>query len=167
MNLTAWLRPYVQRPAEPHALTADDAAADLLDLALSGDTDAAAVCRGVLRDSLTRLIKSQRQAGHVTTLVAGARRSRVKTMPSQPVVDDSTGEQLGWSLTDLWDMTHPQVQAQLYRWQRERQQVSDRIAVYRAVDRCMTAHPECATAREAWLADGRSTDKIDLSAGAA
>lgn len=164
MNVTAWLRPYVERQAEPHALSAEDAARDLLALALAGDEDAAAAVEARLRDSLTREIKTQRQNGHVTTLVAGGRRSQVKTMPSKPLVSPDTGEQLGWSLTDLWDMTADDLAALLQRQLRERQSVSDRIAVTRRLLDALARHPDCATARQAWVADGRSLDEIDLSA---
>lgn len=164
MNLTAWLRPYVDRLNEPHAMSAEDAAHDLLDLALSGDDDAAEACRSRLRESLTREIKSQRQAGHTTTLVAGKRRAKVKTMPSRPLVSVDTGEQMGWNLSDLWDLNLTDLGALLQRQLRERLSVSDRIIVTRRLLACLERHPECATAREAWLADGQSLTEIDASA---
>lgn len=167
MNLTLWLRPYVERPAEPHALSAEDAAHDLLALALTGEEGAAEAVRSRLRDALTREIKAQRQSGHVTTLVAGKRRTRIKTMPSKPLVSVDTGEQMGWSLTDLWDMTNDELAALLQRQLRERVSVGDRITVTRRLLDALLRHPKAKTARDAWAADGRSIDEVNLSAGAA
>ena len=164
MNLSTFLAPYIARQAEQHAQSAEDAAFDLIDQVLDGDDDARQVALLSLRDSFTRQIKVGRQAGHVTTLVAGNRRAPVKTMPSQPLVSAESGEQLGWSLTDLWDMDADGLQELLRRQLKERQQVSDRIAVTRSLIAALAAHPECATARCAWLADGRSFTEIDLSA---
>lgn len=164
MNLTNWLREYSDRTAEPHAYSATDAAFDLFDLALSGEQWAVDAVRAELKDSLTKRIKSQRQAGHTTAVLLGKRRSEVKTMPAVPRVSVETGEQLGWSLADLWDMDETALRDLLTRQERERRQVGDRIAVTRALLTALAAHPECTTARCAWLAEGRSIGEIDLSA---
>lgn len=164
MNLTTWLREYADRNAEPHAYSATDAAFDLLDLALTGEEWAVDAVRAELKDSLTKRIKAQRQSGHTTAVLLGKRRSEVKTMPAVPMVSADTGEQLGWSLTDLWDMDAAGLRDLLTRQEKERRQVGDRIAVTRALLAALAAHPECTTARCAWLADGRSVSEIDLSA---
>lgn len=159
-----WLRDFTDRTAEPHALTARDAAEALLSHFEAGEDWTRDVLLGHLADSLTRRIKSARQAGHVTTLVRGNRRSTVKTMPSRPQVDPDTGEQLGWSLADLWDLDAAGLREVLAAQTSEQQGVIDRITVTRRLLEVLSRHPECETARCAWLADGRSIDEIDLSA---
>jgi hypothetical protein len=162
--ISDWLRPYTERAAEPHALSARDAAEHLLAQHTAGEPWAQEVLLSHLTDSLTRRIKAARQAGHVTTLIRGKRRARVKTMPSRPHVDQQTGEQLGWSLADLWDLDATGLRAVLAAQTSEQQGVIDRITVTRRLLDALARHPECTTAREAWLAEGRSHDEIDLSA---
>ena len=160
MSVTTWLRRYVDRKAEPHSESATDAAFDLLERAESGEQWAREATLIRLRDALTREIKTARQSGYTTTLVKGERRATVKTMPSQASVDPTTGEQLSWQLTELWDMNEAQLSELLAAQIRERRSADDRVTVTRKVLAVLKAHPDCATARCAWLADGRSLDEV-------
>ncbi len=150
---------------EPHTVSATEASSALLSLALAGETWAQDRLYELARAALVKDIKDRRQAASVITFTDGAgRKRRMKTAVSRPQVDQESGESAGWQLVLAWDMTAEELNALLLDLQRSSREVRERITAVRALLDALAAHPECATAREAWQAEGRSLDEIDLSA---
>lgn len=159
-----FLRQFVDRN-EPHTISASEAAATLLDLALAGELWARDRLYLLARAALTKEIKEQRQSASIVQFTDGAgRKRRMKTAHSRPLVNEDTGEVESFQLVLAWDMDAAALNALLAELQRSSREVRERIAAVRALLDALARHPECATAREAWAADGRSVDEIDLSA---
>lgn len=164
MSYDQFISEFVDR-AEPHTVSADDAAASLLDLALAGEGWALQHVYADLRAMELKNIKQRRQAASVVTFTDGSgRKRRMNTAVSRPQFDRATGELKSWQLVLAWDMDAAALNAHLLILQRESLEVRDRINAVRALLDALARHPECATARDAWAADGRTVAEIDLSA---
>lgn len=154
---------YVARD-EPHTVSATEAAAALLDLALAGETWARSALFEKARAALVKEIKESRQAASTITFTdAGGHKRRLKTAVSRPHHDPITGD-VAVQLDLLWDMDETGLFDLLADLQRSSREVRQRVAAVRALLDALAKHPECTTAREAWTAEGRSFDEIDLSA---
>jgi transcription elongation GreA/GreB family factor len=164
MSYEDFLGDYVDRD-EPHTVSATDAARQLLDLAVAGELWARQRVFELTRAALIKEIKERRQAASEITFTDGAgRKRRMKTAHSRPMVNRESGEVESYQLVLAWDMDAEALNALLLDLQRSSREVRERIAAVRALIDALARHPECTTAREAWTADGRSTDEIDLSA---
>ncbi len=168
MTYQSFLRPFVERQAEPHTLTADEARDALLTAAADGEEWAATVVSEAVRARCLRNIKEQRQAPHRAAFTdARGRKRTVNTAVSLPVRDEASGDVIAHQLVIEWDMGAEQLNAVMARLSQAALEVRGRVQVARALLDSIGRHPKAKTAREAWLADGRSIDEIDLSAGAA
>lgn len=164
MSYDEFFADHVNR-SEPHTVTATEAASALLSLALAGEIWAQQALFEKARAALTKDIKEARQAASVITYTdAVGKKRRMKTAVSVPVRDDDSGDVEAFQLVLVWDMDAAALNALLADLQRQSREVRERITAVRALLDALARHPECATAREAWLADGRSVDEIDLSA---
>lgn len=164
MTYDEFISEFVDR-SEPHTITATEATAALLDLADAHDPWAVSKVAELVRSQLVGDIKKRRKAPHQATYTdSGGRKRRINTMISQPVVDRESGDVVAFQGVLEWDMDAAQLNAYLAKLQRDSREVRDRIEAVRALLDAMQRHPECPTAREAWLADGRSLTEIDLSA---
>lgn len=164
MSYDDFLAQHVARD-EPHTLTATEAAASLLDLALAGEVWARDKMFDLARAALIKEIKERRQAASIVVYTDGAgRKRRMKTAVSRPQVNRETGEVESYQLVLAWDMDAEALNAVLLDLQRSSREVRERINAVRALLDALERHPRCRTARDAWLADGRSVDEIDLSA---
>lgn len=98
----------------------------------------------------------------VTYIRANGRRVRKTTSYSRSIRSPESGEIVGQELQVWWGYNR----AQLVDLQRDISTQERHLAdVVEAIGRLVAAmdrHPECATAREAWEADGHSVDEIDL-----
>lgn len=165
MSYDEFLSDYVTRRGEPHTVTATDAAAALLDLALAGEMWARDRLFTLTRAALVGEIKERRQADSVVMFTDGSgRKRRMKTAISRPQVDRDSGEVESYQLVLAWDMDAAALNDLLRDLQRNSRELRERIAAVRALLDALDRHPECSTARDAWLAAGRSVDEIDLSA---
>ncbi len=136
-----------------------------MSLALAGEVWALSRLTDLARASLLKDIKERRQASSVVLFTDGAgRKRRMKTAHSRPQRDEATGEVTSWQLVLAWDMDAEALNALLLDLQRSHREAGQRVAAVRELLDVLARHPECATAREAWLADGRRLDEIDLSA---
>lgn len=169
MTYQSFLRPYVERQAEPHTLTAEQAADALMKAFSDEQPWAVAVVREAVRARCLRNIKEQRQAPHRAEFVdSKGRRRSVNTAVSLPVRDVGTGDVVAHQLVIEWDMDAARLNDVLVRLSRDAREVRGRIQVAQALLAALSRHPECKTARQAWIADGRSINEINLStAGAA
>lgn len=165
MNYQSFLRPFVERQSEPHTLTADEACDALLRAAADGQGWAKTVIAESVRARCLRNIKEQRQAPHRASFIdARGRKRTVNTAVSLPVRDDGSGDVIAHQLVIEWDMDAEQLNGVMARLSQAALEVRGRVQVARALLDALARHPECATARDAWAADGRSVDEIDLSA---
>jgi hypothetical protein len=99
----------------------------------------------------------------VTYIRADGRRVRKTVAYSRPMRSQASGEIVGRQMQAWWGMSRSAI-LDLRREVAELSiRLSDVIAALDALIDAMTRHPEFATAREAWEADGRSVDEIDLS----
>ena len=166
MTYPEFFAEFVERD-EPHTVSATEAAAALLDLALAGEPWARSALFDKARASLVKEVKEARQAASTITFTdAVGQKRRLKTAVSRPHRDPLTGD-VAVQLDLLWDMDQAGLFDLLADLQRSSREVRQRVAAVRALLDALERHPECTTAREAWVADGRSVDEIDLSAGAA
>lgn len=164
MSYEAFIRDYIDR-SEPHTDTATDAARDLLAEARAGEPWALTKLFDLARASLVREIKERRAAAHVITYIDGnGKKRRMNAAVSQPVYDEKSGEVAHYNLVIEWDMDARQLNRLMAQLQNAATEVAERRSAVRALLDALAAHPECATARDAWLAEGRSLDEIDLSA---
>jgi hypothetical protein len=167
MNYQSFLRPFVERKAEPHTITADDACAALMDAFAEQEPWAIAVVHESVRARCLRNIKEQRQAPHKATFIDTKGRARaVNTALSRPIRDEDSGDVVAHQLVIEWDMDAAQLNAVLAHLSQSAVELRGRIQVARALLDALARHPKCKTAREAWTADGKALDSIDLRAAA-
>jgi len=98
----------------------------------------------------------------VTYIRADGRRTRKTVAYSRPTRSAESGEIVGRQMQAWWGMSRAAV-AELRRELVEQdERLRDVIAALDRLLAAMDAHPNCATAREAWEADGHDVDEIDL-----
>jgi hypothetical protein len=110
-------------------------------------------------DDYTRVFKDM----NTTTFIrADGRRTRKTVAYSRPRRSAESGEIVGRQMQAWWGMARPAVEALRHELSAQGDRIADSVAGLDRVLAAMDRHPECATAREAWEADGRSVDEIDL-----
>lgn len=103
----------------------------------------------------------------VTYIRADGRRVRKTVAYSREMRSAASGEIVGRQMQAWWSMSRAAVAELRNDMARQSDQLD---VVVEALDRLIAAmdrHPECATAREAWEADGRDIGEIDLGEAAA
>lgn len=98
----------------------------------------------------------------ITYIRADGRRVRKTTSYSRPTRSESSGEIVGMQMAAWWDMDRNE----LVMLRKDIGSQTDRLgdvfdALGQVID-AMDRHPDCGTAREAWIAEGRSLAEIDL-----
>ena len=150
---------------EPHTDVATDMAQALLDLYAArepiGTTKVFEATRALCIEALKDFIA---EPSKVTVITRSGRAYKKRTAVSRATLDRETGELVGYQMVIEWDMTSVELNALLADLTRNASELRVRISVVRALLDALDRHPECRTAREAWIADGRSTEQIDLSA---
>lgn len=119
------------------------------------------------RDSADRdYTSAYKSLNSVTYITRDGTRRRKTTGYSRPIRSENSGEIIGREMTMWWDYSR----AQLIDLRSERAIDAERLAdITHAIDLligAMDAHPECATAREAWEAEGHAVTEIDLGEAA-
>lgn len=148
---------------EPHSDIADDMARELLDQ--QGEPWADAIIVTAVRDHCREALnKAHKELTSFTVITRAGRQRKVNSSAVQRVRDKASGDIIGVQRHDWWDYDLAQMDALLDETLRSRQEITERVDLYRAVRDSLARHPECTTAREAWLADGRDLAEIDLSA---
>lgn len=100
----------------------------------------------------------------VTYIRADGRRVRKTVAYSRPMRSQVSGEIVGRQMQAWWGMSRAAILDLRREVVEQSVRLSDVIAALDALLSAMDRHPECATAREAWEADGRNVDEIDLGA---
>lgn len=103
------------------------------------------------------------KALHSVTYIRGdGRRVRKTTGYSRPIRSAESSEIIGYQMQSWWDMDLNQLVLLEADLERQHEQLNDSRAAVRAAREALQRHPECGTAREAWLAEGRSLAEIDV-----
>lgn len=103
------------------------------------------------------------KACNSVTVYTARGKKRKTTAYSRPKRSPESGEIVGYQMQTWWGMGRMEI-AELERdLAIQVDQVADSLEQVRALAAAMDRHPDCATAADAWVADGRSLDEIDLS----
>lgn len=157
---------FVERMSEEsHTLLAGEFADVVLDAYAADEVWADSIVRTALHNYCReRLNEAHKQLHGVRAVMSSGRVRMVTASTIKRVRDEASGDIVGLQRAALWDFTRPELESELRELLSGRQELNDRIEVRRELLAAMDRHPECSTVREAWLADGRSLDEIDLSA---
>lgn len=90
------------------------------------------------------------------------RRIRKTTSYSRAMRSAESGEIVARQHMIIWDYDRNQLQLWRDDMARQAGQLDDSVCIGDQLLAAMDRHPDCATAREAWLAEGRSLSEIDL-----
>jgi len=111
----------------------------------------------------TRIFKD---LNHVTYIRADGRRVRKTVAYSRPQRSVATGEIIGRQMQAWWGMSRAAVEDLRSEMFEQGERIDDVITALDHLVAAMDRHPECSTAREAWEAEGRSVEEINLGGAA-
>lgn len=140
----------------------------IVDLVLTADRDGELWAAEVLNrwaisgadDDYTKAFKSLNE---VTYIRKDGRRVRKTVGYSRPIRSAASGEIVGRQMQALWGMGRAAVATLRNELAEQRGRLDEGLAALDSLLAAMDRHPECATAREAWEADGHNIAEIDLS----
>lgn len=127
-------------------------------------------------DTLTRWAKSGADADYtktfkdmntVTFIRRDGRKVRKTVAYSRPQRSEADGEIVGRQMQAWWGMSRAAIAELRAEMADQRDRLSDVVKLLDALLEAMDRHPECATAAEAWQADGHSLDEIEIGEVAA
>lgn len=99
----------------------------------------------------------------ITYIRADGRKVRKTTSYSRPTRSPESGEIVGQQMQAWWDMDRNELVALRSDMESQSDRLTDVVkAISRLID-ALDRHPEISTAKEAWLAEGRSLEEIDLN----
>jgi len=151
-----------QMEDQPHTDLARQMADELLD---SDDPWARSkVEQAVTSLCIKALNDAHKDLHSVTVTLRNGRKRKVTSSSVRQVRNSRSGDIVGLQRADWWAYDLAGIEAELVTVMNETAESREREQVLRAVRDVMRAHPDCTTAREAWAAEGRSVDEIDLSA---
>lgn len=110
--------------------------------------------------------KAFKEMNTVTFIRADGRRQRKTVAYSRPMRSKEDGMIVGRQMQAWWGMSRTAIAELRAELADADERTRDIIAMLDRIIAAMDRHPQCATAAEAWEADGRNLDEIDL-AGAA
>jgi hypothetical protein len=152
-----------QDDAQPKAQIREDIIAEVHASYAAGEVWAIETLMRWERDGADRDYTTVHKKLNSVTYITGDGRRVRKTMSySRPTRSPESGKVVGQQMQTWWGMSRSalvDLQNSLVI------QVDNLGVVVQALDQLIAAmdrHPECATAREAWEADGRSVNEIDL-----
>lgn len=156
--------------ADPDRLT-DEIAADLVAFVqaahAAGEYWAAQTMQRWEVEGATRDYNRAHKAVHAVTYIRrDGTRVRKTTSYSRPVRAAESGEIVAMQMQTWWGWSRAEVAEQYAEIGLQTARIGEVRSALRQLLDVMDQHPECDTAREAWLADGRALDEIDLSAAA-
>ncbi|WP_344286954.1 hypothetical protein [Streptomyces synnematoformans] len=107
--------------------------------------------------------RSFKDLNTVTYIRANGRRTRRTVAYSRPQREKSSGVIIGRQMQAWWGMSRPAIKELRREMFAQRQAIDDVVDALDQLLAAMDRHPRCATAREAWEADGHSITEIDLA----
>lgn len=145
---------------------------DIVDLVLTADRDgepwaADVLNRWAVAGANADYTKAYKSLNEVTYIRADGRRVRKTVAYSRPMRSAGSGEIVGRQMQALWGMSRASVAALRNDVAEQRGRLDEVLAALDTLLAAMDRHPECATAREAWEADGHDIAEIDLGEVAA
>lgn len=159
-----WVADLASNGAKPKHELAEEIAAHVQHAAAAGETWAYEVLSRWEREGAGKdYSKAHKELNSVTYITRDGRRKKKTASYSRPARSPESGEIVGYQMQTWWGMDRMAL-AELERdLAIQVDQVADSLAQVRALADAMDRHPECATAADAWIADGHSLDEIDLS----
>lgn len=106
---------------------------------------------------------AHKELNSVTYIRRDGRRVKKTTSYSRPKRSTESGEIVGYQMQTWWAMDRTQIGELERDLSNQSAQMADAHTQVRAIAAAMDRHPECDTAADAWVTDGRSLDEIDLS----
>ena len=106
--------------------------------------------------------RTHKNLNQVTYITRDGRRVRKTTSYSRPIRSPESGEIIGRQEQLWWSWSLPEVIEHRNEIAGQQEALADIVQAHDLLIATMTRHPECATARDAWEADGRSVTEIDL-----
>lgn len=97
-----------------------------------------------------------------TYIRADGTRAKKTTSYSMPQRDVASGDVVAYVQCSFWDYDRPSLLGKRAEMAAQGARIADAVAAMDQVLDAWGRHPDCATAREAWEADGRSVDEISL-----
>lgn len=104
-----------------------------------------------------------KDANLVTYIRADGRKTRKTVAYSRPMRNKADGTIVGRQMQAWWGMSRAAVAELRAEMAEADERMRDIIAMLDRVIAAMDRHPQCATAAEAWQADGHELDEIDLA----
>lgn len=98
----------------------------------------------------------------ITYIRRDGRRVRKTTSYSRAVRSENSGDIVAMQMQSWWTWTRAEVAEQFADIGVQTARIGEVRNALRQLLEVMDRHPECETAREAWLAEGRALDEIDL-----
>lgn len=111
----------------------------------------------------TKVFKDQNT---VTYIRRDGRRVRKTVGYSRPIRSSDSGEIVGRQMQLWWGMSRAAIVELRAEIAEQAERTADILAVLDRLIESMDRHPDCASAAEAWEADGRSLDEIELDVAA-
>jgi len=106
--------------------------------------------------------KVSKDANSVTYIRADGRRIRKTVSYSRPKRSVEDGAVVGRQMQAWWAMTRPAVEELRRELVGQGERLAEIVVALDQILAAMDQHPNCATVREAWEAEGHSIDEIDL-----
>jgi hypothetical protein len=120
-------------------------------------------CREGAAADYTKVFKDMNT---VTFIRANGRRARKTVAYSRPMRSKADGAIIGRQIQAWWGMSRVAIFELRNELVGQREALGDILSMIDRIVEAMDRHPECATAAEAWLADGHDLDEIDLGGAA-
>lgn len=106
--------------------------------------------------------KTFKDMNTVTYVRRDGRKVRKTVGYSRAMRSEADGEIIGRQMQAWWGMSRAAVMELRNEIDGQRDRLADTVALLDALIEAMDRHPECATAADAWEADGHTVEEIDL-----
>lgn len=107
--------------------------------------------------------ESYKDANYVTFIRADGQRQRKTVAYSRPMRSKGDGAIVGRQMQAWWGMSRAAIAELRAELAQSDERLRDIIAMLDRIIAAMDRNPSCATAAEAWQADGHDLDEIDLA----
>lgn len=147
---------------EPHTVIASDMADKLM--RRLDEPWVLGIVRTALHEYCRQALNEAHKTTHSVTAITGSgRRRRITSSVSKKKRDPGTGDVVARERTLVWNYRLAEIEAYCDELIRIGTEHRERQQAWLAVRDAVRLHPEM-TAAEAWTAEGRSLDEIDLTA---
>jgi hypothetical protein len=153
-----------QQDAEPKRLIVEEIVNHVEAALAAGEPWAQSVAaRWALAGAAKDYTDAFKALNSTTYIRADGRRVRKTVAYSRTRRDEASGQVVGQQMQAWWSMSRYQLMDLRRDITEQRDRLDDVVTALDQVIAAMERHPYCVTARDAWLADGRDLDEVDLS----